>query len=184
MSGTTNILELPTENVKTSFTEINVNSGQGVSLDENTISQIVSGLQRASVNGATLLPSRDIPNTTTNISNDAQVQPNYVPPAPPTQNDYIKNPEENDDISNNYNKRMETQNSLDDMYNELQTPLLLMVLYFLFQLRFYRKFLFSYFPVLFSKDGNININGLFFNSILFGFAYYALNKGTELFSRF
>lgn len=184
MSGTTNILELPTENVKTSFTELNVNSGQGVSLDENTISQIVSGLQRASVNGATLLPSRDIPNMTTNISNDAQVQPNYVPPAPPTQNDYIKNQEENNDISNNYNKRMETNNSLDDMYNELQTPLLLMVLYFLFQLRFYRKFLFSYFPVLFSKDGNININGLFFNSILFGAAYYALNKGTELFSRF
>ena len=184
MSGTTNILELPTENVKTSFTEPNVNSGQGVSLDENTISQIVSGLQRASVNGATLLPSRDIPTLPTNISNDAQVQPNYVPPAPPQQNDYIKHQEENEDISNNYNKRMETNNSLDDMYNELQTPLLLMVLYFLFQLRFYRKFLFSYFPVLFSKDGNININGLFFNSILFGFAYYVLNKSTELFSRF
>jgi hypothetical protein len=184
MSGTTNILELPTENIKTSFTEPNVNSGQGVSLDENTISQIVSGLQRASVNGATLLPSRDIPVLPTNISNDAQVQPNYVPPAPPAQHDYIKNQEENDDISNNYNKRMETNNSLDDMYNELQTPLLLMVLYFLFQLRFYRKFLFSYFPVLFSKDGNININGLFFNSILFGAAYYVLNKSTELFSRF
>jgi len=181
MSGTTNILELPMENTKTSFTEP---SAPGVALDENTISQIVSGLQRASVNGATLLPSRDIPNTTTNISNDAQIQPNYVPPAPPTQNDYIKNQEETDDISHNYNKRMETNNSLDDMYNELQTPLLLMVLYFLFQLRFYRKFLFNYFPVLFSKDGNININGLFFNSILFGFAYYVLNKSTELFSRF
>ena len=181
MSGTTNILELPTENIKTSFTETNVNSGQGVTLDENTISQIVSGLQRASVNGATLLPSRDIPTMTTNISNDAQVQPNYVPEK---QDDYIKNQEENDDISNNYNKRMETNNSLDEMYNELQTPLLLMVLYFLFQLRFYRKFLFNYFPVLFSKDGNININGLFFNSILFGFAYYVLNKSTEMFSRF
>ena len=183
MSGTTNILELPTENEKRSFNEPNVNLAPGVALDENTISQIVSGLQRASVNGATLLPSRDIPNMTTNISNDAQVQPNYVPPAP-LQNDYIKNQEENDDISNNYNKRMETNNSLDEMYNELQTPLLLMVLYFLFQLRFYRKFLFNYFPVLFSKDGNININGLFFNSILFGLAYYLLNKSTEMFSRF
>jgi hypothetical protein len=181
MSGTTNILELPMENEKTSF---NQSEKQGVALDENTISQIVSGLQRASVNGATLLPSRDIPTMTTNISNDAQVQPNYVPPAPPEQNDYIKNQEEHDDISNNYNKRMETTSSLDDMYNELQTPLLLMVLYFLFQLRFYRKFLFNFFPVLFSKDGNININGLFFNSILFGFTYYVLNKSTELFSRF
>ena len=181
MSDTTNILELPTENDKRSFNE--PTQQQGVALDENTISQIVSGLQRASVNGATLLPSRDIPAMPTSISNDAQVQPNYVPPAP-KQNDYIKNQEENDDISNNYNKRMETNNSLDDMYTELQTPLLLMVLYFLFQLRFYRKFLFNYFPILFSKDGNININGLFFNSILFGFTYYALNKGTEMFERF
>jgi hypothetical protein len=184
MSGTTNILELPMENNNTpkmSFTE--PVQQQGVALDENTISQIVSGLQRASVNGATLLPSRDIPTTTTNLSTDAQVQPNYIPPAP-KQNDYIKNQEETDDISNQYNKRMESQNSLDEMYNELQTPFLLMVLYFLFQLRFYRKFLFNFFPILFSKDGNININGLFFNSILFGFAYYVLNKSTELFSRF
>ena len=183
MSGTTNILELPMENnnsPKMSFTEP---AQPGVALDENTISQIVSGLQRASVNGATLLPSRDIPTTTANLSTDAQVQPNYIPP-PPKHNDYIKNQEENDDISNNYNKRMESSNSLDEMYNELQTPFLLMVLYFLFQLRFYRKFLFSFFPILFSKDGNININGLFFNSILFGFAYYVLNKSTELFSRF
>jgi hypothetical protein len=182
MSGTTNILELPTENEKTLFTE--PTQQQGVALDENTISQIVSGLQRASVNGATLLPSRDIPTTTANLSTDAQVQPNYIPPPPPQQNDYIKNQEETDDITNHYNKRMESNNSLDEMYNELQTPLLLMVLYFLFQLRFYRKFLFSFFPILFSKDGNININGLFFNSILFGFAYYVLNKSTELFSRF
>ena len=175
MSDTTNILELPTELGNSS------ESKPGVALDENTISQIVSGLQRASVNGATLLPSRDMPITTTNISNDVQVQPNYVPPK---QNDYIKNQEEIEDISMNYNKRMETNNTLDDMYTELQTPLLLAVLYFLFQLRFYRKFLFTYLPILFSKDGNININGLFFNSILFAIAYYVLNKSAEMFSRF
>ena len=175
MSDTTNILELPTDHANPS------ESKPGVALDENTISQIVSGLQRASVNGATLLPSRDMPIMTTNISNDAQVQPNYIPP---TQNDYIKHQEENEDIAMNYNKRMDTNNTLDDMYNELQTPLLLMVLYFLFQLRFYRKLLFTYLPILFSKDGNININGLFFNSILFAFAYYGLNKSAEMFSRF
>ena len=176
MSDTTNILELPTENGNS------MESKPGVALDENTISQIVSGLQRASVNGATLLPSRDMPISTTNISNDVQVQPNYVPSPP--QKDYIKHQEDTEDISMNYNKRMETNNSLDDMYNELQTPLLLMVLYFLFQLRFYRKFLFTYLPILFSKDGNININGLFFNSILFATAFYGLNKSAEMFSRF
>ena len=176
MSDTTNILELPTEHGNSS------EPNPGVALDENTISQIVSGLQRASVNGATLLPSRDMPITTTNISNDIQVQPNYVPS--PKHNDYIKNQEENEDIAMNYNKRMGTNNTLDDMYTEIQTPLLLAVLYFLFQLRFYRKLLFTYLPILFSKDGNININGLFFNSILFAFAFYGLNKSAEMFSRF
>ena len=182
MSGTTNILELPTENEKTLFTE--PTQQQGVALDENTISQIVSGLQRASVNGATLLPSRDIPTTTANLSTDAQVQPNYIPPPPLQQNDYIKNQEETDDITNHYNKRMESNNSLDEMYNELQTPLLLAVLYFLFQLPFFRKFLYSYFPALFSNDGNLNINGFIFTSVLFGLLFYLLNKITKHFGKF
>jgi hypothetical protein len=75
-----------------------------------------------------------------------------------------------------YNKNTQRQNSLDDMYNEIQTPLLLAVLYFLFQLPFFRKFLFSYFPVLFSNDGNLNINGFVFTSVLFGLLFYLTNK--------
>ncbi len=51
----------------------------GFSLDQTTISQIVNGLQQASVNGATKLPSRDIPMTTSGHNTDPQIQPNYVP---------------------------------------------------------------------------------------------------------
>jgi hypothetical protein len=83
-----------------------------------------------------------------------------------------------------YNKNTRQQSSLDDMYNEIQTPLLLAVLYFLFQLPFFRKFLFSYFPVLFSNDGNFNINGFLFSSILFGLLFYTLNKVTNHFGAF
>ena len=83
-----------------------------------------------------------------------------------------------------YNKGAQQQNSLDDMYNEIQTPLLLAVLYFLFQLPFFRKFLFSYFPILFSNDGNFNINGFIFSSVLFGLLFYTLNKVTNHFGAF
>jgi hypothetical protein len=83
-----------------------------------------------------------------------------------------------------YNKKRKHSDSLDEMYNEIQTPLLLAVLYFLFQLPFFRKFLFRYLPVLFSNDGNLNINGFLFTSTLFGLLFYLLNKVTNHFGSF
>jgi hypothetical protein len=196
MSDSTSILDLPTDpvgggnisnNISMSATEnVAQQSGQtnaGLSLDQSTISQIVSGLQQASITGVTQLPSRDIPMTTTGHSTDPQIQPNYVP-QPQSSVDYIKNYEESSDMVDEYNKNMSRQNSLDDMYNEIQTPLLLAVLYFLFQLPFFRKFLFSYFPILFSNDGNFNINGFMFSSVLFGLLFYTLNKVTNHFGAF
>jgi hypothetical protein len=155
-----------------------------LNLDQTTINQIVNSLQQASMMGATQLPSRDIPMNTTGLSNDAQIQPNYVPPVPENHVDYIKNYEQTADMINTYNRNNNRQNSLDDMYDELQTPLLIAVLYFLFQLPFFRKFLYGYFPVLFSKDGNYNINGFIFTSILFGLLFYLFNKTTNHFAAF
>lgn len=126
-----------------------------LSLDQNTISQIVNGLQQASLAGATQLPSRDIPLQTEQLTNDVQIQPNYIPTA---QRDYI-----NDMNSNNiddYYRSEKTQNSLDSFYDELQTPLLLAVLYFLFQLPFFKRAVFKYLPFLCHGDGNYNLNGL------------------------
>jgi hypothetical protein len=196
MSDSTSILDLPTDpvgggnisnNISMSATEnVAQQSGQsttGLSLDQSTISQIVSGLQQASITGVTQLPSRDIPMTTTGHSTDPQIQPNYVP-QPQSPVDYIKNYEQSSDMIDEYNKGAQQQNSLDDMYNEIQTPLLLAVLYFLFQLPFFRKFLFSYFPILFSNDGNFNINGFIFSSVLFGLLFYTLNKVTNHFGAF
>ena len=136
-----------------------------LTLDQSTISQIVNGLQQATITGSTQLPSRDIPMTSTNITHDPQVQPNYIP-MHERQMDYIKNYEDNSNIVDNYNKHEQYNSSIDDMYNEIQTPLLMAVLYFLFQLPFFKKFLFGYFPALFSKDGNLNLYGFVFNSIL------------------
>ena len=198
MSDTTSILDLPTDpvgggnvtnNIVMSASEPSAKPNDnsqpsGISLDQSTISMIVNGLQQASLSGATQLPSRDIPMNTTGITSDPHVQPNYVPPPPKNHEDYIKNYEQSSDMVDKYNANKQRQNSLDDMYNEIQTPLLLAVLYFLFQLPFFRKFLFTYFPVLFSNDGNLNINGFLFSSALFGLIYYGLNKVTNHFGTF
>jgi len=193
MTDTTSILDLPMDpagggsNISLSVKENNSNfqnintQGQqqqqqsSFSLDQTTINQIVSGLQQASTTGVTQLPSRDIPQITSSVVQDPQIQPNYIP-QPVNKSDYIKEYESNDDIINNYNNSSKNNNSLDEMYNEIQIPLLLSVLYFLFQLPIFKKTLFHYLPMIFSKDGNYNINGFIFTSSLFGLLYYILYK--------
>ena len=172
MSDSTNIMDLPTDPA-VGGNNISLTASDKTTLDQTTINQLVSGLQQA--NGATQLPSRDIPMNTANITTDAHVQPNYMPPVEDNV-DYIKNYEVFDDAK--------PVNTLDDTYNEIQTPILLAVLYFLFQLPIFKRYLFTYFPILFSKDGNMNINGFVFNSALFGLLYYLLDKVTKQFDRF
>jgi len=188
MSDTTNITDLPIDpigggnnsnNISMTVQETIQNTSSvpetGLNIDQNTISQIVSGLQQASSSGITQLPSRDIPQTTYNLTQDVNVQPNFIP-QPQNHVDYISNYEKNEDILNSYHKNENSARSLDDMYNEIQIPLLLSVLYFLFQLPIFRKVLYKYFPFLFLKDGNYNLQGFMFSSVLYGFIFYLINK--------
>jgi hypothetical protein len=198
MSDTTNIMDLPIDpagggnvsnNISMSAQE-SVNTilpqhatADNTSLDQTTISQLVNGLQQATTSGVTQLPSRDISQITTGITQDPNIQPNYIPHQNKS-HDYIQNYEENEDIIDNYNRKYKNNNSLDEMYNEIQVPLLLFVLYFLFQLPIFRKTLFNYLPFLFSKDGNYNIKGFLFSSLLYGFVFYIINKIIVHFSTF
>ena len=153
--------------------------GHGMSLDQSTISLIVNGLQQASIAGATSLPSRDIPQNTEQITHDPAVQVNYIPSAAPNQTDYIN------DEHNVYDYPEErVKNSLDSIYDELQAPLLLAVLYFIFQLPIMRKTIFKYMPILCNNDGNFNFNGLIFTSVMFGFIYFSLTKSMAQFNKF
>jgi hypothetical protein len=152
-----------------------INSSQSLSLDQSTISQIVNGLQQASSSGATKLPSRDIPQQTSNLVQDPYIQPNYVPTLAQKSN-YINDYENTDDIISKYNRSHNNKNKLDDFYNEIQGPLLITIIYFIFQLPIFRKTLFNYIPILFSNDGNYNLNGYLFNSCLFGIIFFGLNK--------
>ena len=190
--NTTSINDLPTDpsgggsiggNINLAINENNVSIPQqnpgSLSLDQSTISQIVNGLQQASLTGATSLPSRDIPLHTEQLTNYMQVQPNYIPQ--PVSRDYIN--DERDDL-NTYYASEKNQNSLDSLYDELQAPLLLAILYFLFQLPFFKKNLFKYLPFFCHSDGNYNFNGLIFTCALFGFIYYLLSKTVKKFSKF
>jgi len=187
MSGVTNINDLPVNpsiggNVTMTIADSTMAqqqqqssspSGQ-VSLDQTTINQIISGLQTASASGATHLPSRDVPINTEDIVKDARILPNYLPPEP--QQKYINQNETNEDILYEQQARAKRANTLDELYDEIQIPLLIGVLYFIFQLPAVRKALNIYIPALFNVDGNMNIYGFVFTSTLFGGIYYTLLK--------
>lgn len=184
MSQTTSINDLPTDpvgtgaNVNLVANEIPTSTSVApndntINLDQTTINQIINGLQQASSTGITNLPSRDIPKSTTNLTQDPYIQPNYVPPS--NIKHYIED-DISEDIIHNYQRSVKNEDSLDSLYNEIQIPLLLAILYFIFQLPIFKNTLFKYLPGLSNKDGNMNLQGFFFTSLLYGSSYYFLSK--------
>jgi hypothetical protein len=184
MANTTNINELPLNPVggggngemqmmASEQQQQRQDPQQQLKLDQTTINQIVNGLQAASVAGITQLPSRDIPRSVEQLTQDPQVQPNYIQP---TQRDYIKESDSTEEMIRQREKTDRQDKQSEQLYDEMQTPVLLSILYFLFQLPILRKLLSQYLPVLFGTDGNININGLGFMSIAYGGCYYFLDK--------
>jgi len=186
MSNTTSINDLPTDptgggtingNIQMVANEMSSPgpdpSSQSINLDQTTINQIISGLQQASSTGLTLLPSRDIPRNTDTITQDPNIQPNFIPP--PSNTDYIED-DDSEHIIYNYNRQQKREDSLDSLYNEIQVPLLLVIIYFSFQLPIFKNTLFKYIPALCNKDGNYNLSGYIFTSILYGISFYSLSK--------
>ena len=170
-NGTTPIFDLPSESNISFNINDSISSG-GVSLDQTTINQIVSGIQQARANGATQLQSRDIPiNKMQNI--DEQVQQEYIPSANITQ-DFIQEEEEEEETDNSYFNYEKAKQLLKHNPSEVQISMILSMLYFLLQLPFIKSSLLKYTPSLFFQDGNMNIYGNLFMSILFGIIYYLL----------
>jgi len=147
--------------------------------DLQNYNEMISQLQQASNKGATGLPSRDIPMDPAQVINDVHTKPNFIPPPQINNNDYIKNYYSENDMINNHNKQISNINTFEYLFNELQIPLLITSLYFIFQMPFFMKNLFKFFPSLFNKDGNTNTQGNILISIAFGLSFYFLNQITN-----
>ena len=142
--------------------------------NQNNYNEMINQLQKATLAGATGLPSRDIPINPTAVNNDNQIKPNFIPESQNT--DYITNSYTPEDLISQNNKKQNSLDSLDAFYNEFQLPLLVSVLYFLFQLPIFRKTLKKTLPSLFGNDANPNFYGYLFNSVLFASLFYILVK--------
>ena len=137
--------------------------------------ELISQIQKAAVYGTTALPSRDIPMDPVKVANDVQSQPNYIPP-PQFQEDYIKNSITPQNLIDTNSRQTKYDNNFDKLYGELQLPLIIALLFFLFQLPIVKQYNKKLLPFLFKTDGNPNLYGYLANSVLFASMVYILLK--------
>ena len=122
------------------------------------------------------LPSRDIPMNPSSYHHDEEIQPNFVPKAKLT-SDYIREYEEASEARlKEHEQKKHREQKADSWFAALQTPILIAILYFLFQLPIVTTVMYKYFAFLkiHNADGNLNLGGLIMKSVVFGLVFYAV----------
>jgi len=112
--------------------------------------------------------------------NDEQMRPNHIPSAKLT-TDYLREYEDRMvKMTDEHQKEKHRKDLVGSLYDEFQTPILIGVLFFLFQIPFINTLMFKYlsFMKIYNEDGNLNLYGLIFKSVLFGFTYFGFVRLT------
>jgi hypothetical protein len=187
-------IQFPNNSLHQSSSSSSQSQTNANSLDPNVITQLVSGLQQASVSGATRLKTSDIPMDSLQFSTDHAIQQNHIPhhvkfqgqtphhnQQPFQQNtqdyeNYIQEDDNMDDIISRNTKKIYYNNQIEQWMDELQLPFMVAILFFLFQLPIVKKLLHDNLPFLYYLDGNMNMNGYVLLSLFFGIIYYVLCK--------
>jgi hypothetical protein len=137
--------------------------------------QIMEGIN----SGGTKLPSSDIQNNPTLLTNDPNMVPSYIPEPtyheqspsyqhqqqPPT---YYQQPEPSD--------QKYQRNLLDYFLTYMKSPILLCFCYFIFQMPIIKLSLVALLPSFFITNDTTNIYGLIIVSILFAISFMILEK--------
>ena len=127
------------------------------------------------------LPSRDIPQDTGSYNHDPEITPNYIPPTKnPTE--FVQEYEDAYARTVNEKKRQKRAiQSIDDVFLEIRIPLIVALLYMVFQSPVFHTMFFKKlsFMGVYGPDGNANMMGMMVKSAIFGAAYYGLDKIVE-----
>lgn len=151
----------------------------------NIMNEVMQGVQRASANGMTMIPTRDIPMNPNAFTHDEQSRPNYVPQSQQQQphggggggsgsSDYIKDHTSMENIVRANARQSNQIDTIEAIYYDLQMPILIGVLYFIFQMPVFRAQLLHFLPSLFGEDGNFKIMGLTATSVMFAGTFFAI----------
>lgn len=180
---TTNISDLPGGNANVPNIQLHTKEKQGGSkVPLSSINEMVNGLQKAATNNMTGLPPRDVPHDPERITRDPQIQPNYIPP--PQNENYIEDEMEYEEMMRRkQNNHIEIE-QMDTIYDEIQQPVIVSILFFLFQLPFFNKTLLKFVPTLFKADGHPKFTGYLLKTLLFGVTIFLVNKSFDMVSEF
>ena len=177
-----NVPEMQNVQVPPNVSQLNSNNIPNQQRQQE-INRVVSDIQQASAAGATQLPSRDIEMNPSNVAQDPQVMPNFIPPMPPQmEEDYIKEYYSQQQMREANQRKENKSDTLNTIYDELQTPILIFALVFIFQLPFFNNNFKYLFPFCFSIDGNPNLGGYLSKSFIFALLYFMLSKIMTYFS--
>jgi hypothetical protein len=147
-------------------------------------SEKYNGIEKYTGGSQQMLPSRDIPIDTSTYMHDDQIQANYIPQKKQT-SDYILDYEETSAKNiQKYEKEKKKKRLLESWFDEIHIPVLIAILYFLFQLPIINTMIFRRFSFLaiYDVDGQFNLSGLVFKSALFGGCFYSMQKMMEILS--
>ena len=142
-------------------------------IQQQEINTLVSNIQQAAQNGGTSLPSRDISQNTQHIAIDPHIQQNNVVN---NTNDYLAHMP---DVSNSIHQNIKQQNRADNykyLLEDVQLPLLVGLLFVIFQMPITRLFFKTHFSFLYNNENNYTLKGYIFMSIVFGTSYYISTK--------
>jgi len=147
----------------------------------NVMNEVLQGVQRASANGMTMIPTRDIPMNPNSFTHDDQARPNYVPPfeggaGGGGERDYIREHTSMESIVRANARQSNQLDTIEAIYYDLQMPILIGVLYFIFQMPVFRGQLLHFLPSLFGEDGNFKMIGLAATSGMFASTFFVIMK--------
>ena len=153
----------------------------------NVMNEVMHGVQRASANGMTMIPTRDIPMNPNSFTHDDQARPNYVPQPQSMLDshggcggggggDYITEHTSMDSIVRANARQSNQMDTIEAIYYDFQMPILIGVLYFIFQMPVFRAQLLHFLPSLFGEDGNFKIMGLTATSAMFAGTFFVIMK--------
>jgi len=150
----------------------------------NVMNEVLQGVQRASANGMTMIPTRDIPMNPNSFTHDDQARPNYVPQksvhfqdgggSGGGSHDYIKEHTSMESIVRANARQSNQIDTIEAIYYDLQMPILIGVLYFIFQMPVFRAQLLHFLPSLFAEDGNFKIIGVTATSAMFAGTFFVI----------
>jgi hypothetical protein len=131
------------------------------------------------------LPSRDIAMQQNNYTNDEEIKANYIPQPSKNIKDYIKDYQEDEsERIRNHNKEKNHKKDANEMIFHFQEAFMIGVLFFISQMWIVSSTMRKYCNNLgiYDVDGNLNVNGMIFKSILFSSLYtFTFQAGHRLF---